>query len=157
MASTVALSHLPLGVPLNEPSLPRAAWISEIRPEVGAFCPRTRRIDFLEDFPWRFLIPRFSADDLEDFAVCAAATAPVTHIPVARSSVRARRSAFRIRISVTQGEGDASVSPQAYCCGFSAAGTTPDRNNVKMRSLSIRRKTLKTTLSPGFSFLTAAR
>src|SRR5579859_521987 len=101
MASTVALSHLPLGVPLNEPSLPRAAWISEIRSEVGAFCPRTRRIDLLEDFPRRFLVPRFSADDLEDFAVCAAATAPAPVIPAARSSVRASRIAFRVRISVT--------------------------------------------------------
>src|SRR5579859_3391781 len=35
MASTVALSHLPLGVPLNEPSLPRAAWISEIQAALG--------------------------------------------------------------------------------------------------------------------------
>jgi hypothetical protein len=51
--------------------------------------------------------------------------------------------------------GETQASPQVYCCWFSA-GTTPARNTVKTRS-SWRRRILNTTLSPAFSFLTAAR
>ena len=54
-----------------------------------------------------------------------------------------------------QRKGDKFVS-LSYCFGFSA-GTTPERNIVKTRSLSCRRMTLNTTFSPGFNFDTAAR
>lgn len=46
--------------------------------------------------------------------------------------------------------------PRVYCCWLSA-GTTPDKNTVRMRSLSWRRNTLNTTFSPALSFLMAAR
>src|SRR6516225_5174227 len=39
MASVVSSSHLPVGVPANEPFLASAVWISFTRSLLGAFCP----------------------------------------------------------------------------------------------------------------------
>jgi hypothetical protein len=47
--------------------------------------------------------------------------------------------------------------PEIYCCWLSAAGTTPDRYTVRVRSLSCFRSTLNTTFCPGFSLATALR
>jgi len=133
MASTVAESHLPLGAPLNEPSLPRAVWISEIRSAVGSFWPRTRRIDPLDVFPCRILVPRLTAGDFEDFVVCAAATAPATLISAATSSVRARSIAFRFRIGLRlkRREGDACVSPKLIAA--SSPSLEPRRRDTRSR------------------------
>ena len=56
MASTVESSHLPFGVPENEPSLASACWISEMRSGAGAFCPGSRRLECLLDFFKRDLL-----------------------------------------------------------------------------------------------------
>jgi hypothetical protein len=54
--------------------------------------------------------------------------------------------------------GGVSASPsQMIYCWPSAVGTTPDKYTVNIRSLSCRRRTLKTTFCPGFSLLTALR
>ncbi len=96
MASTVELSHLPLALPLNEPSFPRACWISEIRSEVGAVCPRSFRweLDFFDDR--RDLLP---VEDAAGFVVVvlldAAAAFPHTPEPAARSSVKPTYVAVR--------------------------------------------------------------
>src|SRR5580692_13111965 len=109
MASTVEASHLPLGLPSKEPSLARAAWISEIRSGAGAFCPRTWRVVFFVDLVWCVLEPDLG---FEELVPCPFATAPVTPIPAATSSVRARWVAFGTRIGFRFcASGDASVSP----------------------------------------------
>lgn len=56
IASTVESSHLPFGVPANEPSLASACWISEMRSGAGAFCPGSRRLECLLDFFKRDLL-----------------------------------------------------------------------------------------------------
>jgi hypothetical protein len=50
MAWVVSSSHFPLGIPENDPSFARAAWISLTRSLLGAFCPGCRR-EWRLDFP----------------------------------------------------------------------------------------------------------
>ncbi len=107
-ASTVEASHLPLGVPLNEPSLPKACWISVIRSEVGAFCPL--RLDLLEDLPRREVLLDFEEACFLCEALCGLAAGALTPSPAATSSVRARWVAFRTRMGVVT-----CVDP-SYCC-----------------------------------------
>ena len=101
VASIVAASHFPFGFPVNEPSFASACWISEIRSVVGAFCPRSRRLDRLE-----VLFPREAPPALEEaaffgVAACACPKLANTHGPAARSSVRARLVAFRTRMMIS--------------------------------------------------------
>src|ERR1700676_3522159 len=124
MASTVQASHLPLGLPLNEPSLASAVCISEIRSAAGAFWPRSRRVVFLVDFAWRVLAPGFVEDGFEVVAPCPAAAAPLTPIPAATSSVRARWVAFRTRM----GFGLMSCGRRKRLPESIAAGSPPERH-----------------------------
>src|SRR5712692_6982533 len=93
----VEASHFPFGAPAYEPSFARAFWISEMRSGVGAFCPRSRRLDLLDDF-----LPCDAPPALEEgflgVVVCACAEFANTPSPAASSSVRARWIAFRVRI-----------------------------------------------------------
>src|SRR5216684_8723051 len=103
VASTVAASHFPLGVPVNEPSFASAFWISEIRSGAGAFCPRSRRCDFLEDFVRRSEEPDFE-DDLLGVAACASASDAPARRPATHSSARIGfiDSCKRMRIGTVQ-------------------------------------------------------
>src|SRR6266487_4035768 len=103
VASAVAASHFPLGVPVNEPSFASAFWISEIRSGAGTFCPRSRRCDFLEDFVRCNEAPDFE-DDLLGVAACAStddapARRPATH---SSASVGFIDLCKRIRIGTVQ-------------------------------------------------------
>ncbi len=74
-----------------------------MRSGVGAFCPRSRRLDFFDDFDrCEELVDLERADFFCD-APCACAEAAHTPSPAATSSVRARQVAFRIRICVGVG------------------------------------------------------
>ncbi len=103
MASPVELSHFPLGVPVNDPSFARACCISEMRSGVGAFCPRSRRLECLLDFLAR--APPLEAEPdallpaLLGFAGPEAADTPHS---AASSSARVAGMAFRSRISLDQ-------------------------------------------------------
>src|SRR6266851_574922 len=103
VASAVAASHFPLGVPVNEPSFASAFWISEIRSGAGAFCPRSRRCDFLEDFVRRSEEPDFE-DDLLGVAACASASDAPARRPATHSSARIGfiDSCKRMRIGTVQ-------------------------------------------------------
>src|SRR5580658_873083 len=83
-----------------------------MRWESGAFWPRWVRTEFLVDLGWRALAPGFVAGDFAEPVLWAFAATPLTPIPAATSSVRARWVAFRTRISFCRcAAGDASVSP----------------------------------------------
>src|SRR5713101_7295448 len=93
-------SHLPFGVPVNEPSFASACWISEMRSGVGAFCPRSRRPDFFDDFERCEELDGLEVTDFFGVAFCACAEAAHTPSPAATSSVRARCFAFLTSICV---------------------------------------------------------
>ena len=96
IASTVASSHLPLGVPVNEPSLLSALWISEIRSGVGACCPRSLWRDFF-DFAEDLRVLLLLVEDFGDVLLAAPVAARLSHTPsdAATSSARPRYMAPR--------------------------------------------------------------
>lgn len=95
MASTVDSSHLPFGVPANDPSFPSACWISETRSGVGAVCPfslRPRRARVFFDEACDLLL----VEDSEDLDVVPrAAAVPNRPNPAATSSARVTGIALR--------------------------------------------------------------
>ncbi len=95
MASCVDSSHFPLGFPVYEPSFARACWISLIRSGVGAFWPRSRRLDLLGDlFPCEALLAEEPAG-FRGAGLLACAESENTPSPAAKSSDEARCVAFR--------------------------------------------------------------
>src|SRR6266702_2299236 len=104
VASAVAASHFPLGVPVNEPSFASAFWISEIRSGAGVFCPRSRRCDFLEDFVRCNEAPDFEDVDLLGVAACASTDDAPARRPATHSSASVGFIDFckRIRIGTVQ-------------------------------------------------------
>src|SRR5690349_8484243 len=117
-----------------------------MRSGVGSFWPRSRRLDFLEDFlPCELLC---AAEPVGFFAagLCAFTEMENTPSPAARSSDEAKCVAFR-RFR--------RIACRSYC--WFSAGTFPDRYTVAIRSLSWRRRILKTISSPAFKLDTALR
>jgi hypothetical protein len=150
IASPVAVSHLPFGVPANEPSLLSACCISETRSAVGAFCPRSLRLELFRDLPFRVDVPAFAGEVFFGAVAAPCARVADTLSPVTTSIHRAKLIVFLICSLLAR-----FPVLESYC--LLSADTTPDRNRVKTRSPSWRRNTLNTTLSPAFSFPTAFR
>ena len=98
MAAVVVSSHLPFGVPENEPSFASACCISVIRSAPGTFCPFSQRLNFLETLLRCDFFAELDADDFPWEAVCGLAAAD-TPGPAVRSSIRARWVTFRIVVS----------------------------------------------------------
>src|SRR6267143_2859268 len=69
-----------------------------MRSAVGAFCPRSRRLDLLDDFRPCDALPALEEVVFFGLALCACAGFANTPGPAASSSVRARCIAFRVRI-----------------------------------------------------------
>src|SRR5258708_11619077 len=92
-------SQLTFGFPLNEPSFASACWISEMRSGVGAFCPRSRRCDFFDDFARCEELRDLEETDFFCVVPCAFAEPAHTPSPAATSSVRADRKSTRLNSS----------------------------------------------------------
>src|ERR1700682_6545929 len=120
-----------------------------IRPEVGAFCPFSRR-DLREvRFNFVFLVPPLvlplpaALVEAEGFFLPCVDFRPhpaCAHNPAPASSNAVIRTVFSRKLSPRL---------QSYRV---SAGTTPGRKMVSTRSPSARRNTLNTTLSPALSF-----
>src|SRR5467141_2947866 len=72
-----------------------------MRSGVGAFCPRSRRCDFFDDFARCEELRDLEGADFLCVAPCACAEAAHTPNPAATSSVRARWVAFGTRIEAS--------------------------------------------------------
>lgn len=115
MASIVDASHFPFGFPVNEPSFASACWISEMRSGVGAFCPRSRRLDFFEDLVRCDALPDFEGAafvcEVPEVCVCVANTLDA----VAKSSAIWAILCKRMRIRPVRSLIDSQLRPIAGC------------------------------------------
>src|SRR6266478_8013470 len=83
-----------------------------MRSAVGAFCPRSRRPDLLDDFRRCDALPALEEAVFFGVGLCACAEFVNTPAPAATSSVRARWVAFRTRMVICAG---CSQFPIADC------------------------------------------
>ena len=72
-----------------------------MRSGVGAFCPRSRRCDFFDDFARCEELRDLEEADFFCVALCACAEAAHAPNPAATSSIRARWVAFGTRMCVS--------------------------------------------------------
>ena len=154
-ASVVELSHLPVAVPVNDPSFANACCISAIRSGVGTFCPRDpRRTPLVPVLEVRRLL-RLEADAARDLAFLA--VAGLAHRPKVSAISKPNPAHFPVRLCMPPLFSRAVRPCQQPYCLLLLTGTTPEKYMVKVRSVSLRPNTLNTTLSPGFSLDMAPR
>src|SRR5271169_4262922 len=83
-----------------------------MRSGAGSLWPRSRRVVFFVDFAWCVFVTGLADGDFEGEVLCPFAARPLTPIPAATSSVRAKWVAFRTRIGFRCcAAGEARVSP----------------------------------------------